>query len=230
MCPDTRERSQSLQSNGAGSGGYTLRIRCDWQTATDPPVDCHLEFGFALANDRLFLKRTTSNLVAGDAVPRMAYLPPFAGITSREERMSPAARKRWMGRGLAGAVLRNLLYDFWDHNGKAREQARGLNGRVPRGELAQIRKNDSWEQLLQVLEEVFKTGLSVNPFNELYHTTINVAAWDGQLANKQFREKPGVPEKDLMVEGSGFLQWLSVYALALNKELDVNRGRGKAVS
>jgi predicted ATPase len=207
-------------SNGAG-GGYTLRIRCDWQTASDPPADHHLEFGFALANDRLFLKRTTSNLAAGDPIPRMAYLPPFAGITSREERMSPAARKRWMGRGLAGAVLRNLLYDFWDQNGKAQKEARSLNGRVSRSELAKIRKNDAWAQLLKVLEEVFKTGLSVNPFNELYHTTIDVAAWDGQLANKKFRKKPGVPEKDLMVEGSGFLQWLSVYALALNKELDV---------
>ena len=72
-----------------------------------------------------------------------------------------------------------------------------------------------------MLDEVFKTGLSVHPFNDLYHTTIDVAAWEGQLANQQFRKKPGAPEKDLMVEGSGFLQWLSVYALALNNELDV---------
>ncbi len=72
-----------------------------------------------------------------------------------------------------------------------------------------------------MLDEVFKTGLRIHPFNDLYHTTIDVTAWEGQLANKQFRKKPGVPEKDLMVEGSGFLQWLSVYALALNKELDV---------
>ena len=208
-------------SNGTVDGGYTLRIRCDWQMATDPPTDRHLEFGLALANDRLFLKRARSNLVDGDAVPRMAYLPPFAGITSREERMSPAARKRWMGRGLAGAVLRNLLYDFWDQNSKAREQARGVKRRIPKSELVKIRKSDAWEQLRQVLEEVFKTGISVNPFNDLYHTTIDVAAWEGHLTNKQFRKKPGVPEKDLMVEGSGFLQWLSVYALALNKELDV---------
>lgn len=135
--------------------------------------------------------------------------------------MSPAARKRWMGRGLAGAVLRNLLYDFWDQNSKAREQARGVKKRIPKSELVRIRKSDAWEQLCQVLEEVFKTGLSVNPFNDLYHTTIDVAAWEGHLTNKQFRKKPGAPEKDLMVEGSGFLQWLSVYALALNKALDV---------
>ena len=76
-------------SNGSGDGGYTLRIRCYWPTASDPSADCHLEFGFALANDRLFLKCTASNLAARDPVPRMAYLPPFAGITSREERMSP---------------------------------------------------------------------------------------------------------------------------------------------
>ena len=207
--------------NGAAGNGYTLRIRCDWQTAIDPPVDRHLEFGFALSNDRLFLKRTASNLAAGDAMPRMAYLPPFAGIGPREERMSPATRKRWMGRGLAGAVLRNLLYDFWQQNCDEREKAKGPKGRIPRSKLAELRKTDSWEQLLNVLQEVFKTGLSVNQFNELYHTTIEVAAWEGQLLNKQFRKKTGTPQKDLMVEGSGFLQWLSVYALALNKELDV---------
>ena len=221
VLPNLKHLWSDLKVSNGAVGGYTLRIRCDWQTATDPPADRYLEFGFALANDRLFLKRTTSNLTAEDAVPRMAYLPPFAGITSREERMSHAARKRWMGRGLAGAVLRNLLYDFWDQNSKAREQARGVKRRIPKSELVKIRKSDAWEQLRQVLGDVFQAGLSVNPFNDLYHTTIDVAAWEGQLANKQFRKKPGVPEKDLMVEGSGFLQWLSVYALALNKELDV---------
>jgi hypothetical protein len=126
-----------------------------------------------------------------------------------------------MGRGLAGAVLRNLLYDFWDQNSIARKQAKGLNGRIPKSKLAELRKIDSWEQLLNVLADVFKTGLSVNQFNELYHTTIGVNTWEGQLANKQFRKKAKARQKDLMVEGSGFLQWLSVYALALNKELDV---------
>jgi len=148
VLPDLKHLWSDLKVSNSAGGGYTLRIRCDWQTATGPPTDRHLELGFALANDRLFLKRTTSNLAAGDPIPRMAYLPPFAGITSREERMSPAARKRRMGRGLAGAVLRNLLYDFWDQNGKTREQARGLNGRIPKSELANIRKNDAWEQLL----------------------------------------------------------------------------------
>src|SRR5439155_14429028 len=190
-------------------------IGCDWQTITNPPWDRHLEFGLALSNDRLFLKPTASNLAQGDPVPRLAYLPPFAGIGPREERMSPAARKRWMGRGLAGAVLRNLLYDFWHKNCDGRRTAKGAKGRISKTRLAELRKTDAWEQLLKVLEEVFKIGLSVTEFNELYHTTIDVAVWEGLLAKKQFKKKTGAPERDLMVEGSGFLQWLSVYALAL---------------
>src|SRR5215831_9892210 len=47
-------------SNGATGDGYTLRIRCGWQTSADSPADRCLEFGFALVNDRLFLKRTMS--------------------------------------------------------------------------------------------------------------------------------------------------------------------------
>ncbi len=82
---------------GKSGDGYPLRIRCDWPTIAEPPGDRHLEFSLAFSNDRLFLKRTASNLADGDRVPRMAYLPPFAGMGAREERMSQASRKRWIG-------------------------------------------------------------------------------------------------------------------------------------
>ncbi len=203
------------------TAGYSLRIRCDWQTTEEAPQLRFLEFGLALANDRLFLKPTASNLAVGDPIPRLAYLPPFAGIGAREERMLPAVRRRWVGRGLAGAVLRNLLYDSWEQNVKDRQEAKGVRKRIPKAELARIRREDPWEQLLRTLEEVFKIGLSVTEFNQLYHDAIEVAIWDGELFNKRFCKSSGPPAKDLMVEGSGFLQWLSVYALALNKELDV---------
>ena len=120
-----------------------------------------------------------------------------------------------------GAVLRNLLYDYWQQNSDERDRAKGPGGKTPQAALAELRRTDPWEQLLLTLEEVFKTGLSVRRFNDLYHTTVDVVAWDGVLVRKRFLKKPGTREKDLMVEGSGFLQWLSVYALALHKELDV---------
>lgn len=216
--PNLKHLWTDLRLKGSG---YSLRIRCDWQSADTTPQSKFLEFGLALVNDRLFLKQTSSNLLPGDKLPRLAYLPPFAGIGSREERMLPAARKRWIGRGLAGAVLRNLLYDFWTENIKAREDAKDTNGRISKKRLAIIRRDDAWEQLLQTLEEVFKIGITVNEFNEFYHDAIEIGIWDGQLVNKQFRKRSGSPVKDLMVEGGGFLQWLSVYALALNTELNI---------
>ena len=50
--------------------GYTLKIRGEWQ---DNASNRHLEFGLSLANDRLFVKTTSSNLAAGDLTPRVAY-------------------------------------------------------------------------------------------------------------------------------------------------------------
>lgn len=215
--PDLKHLWSNLR---VGGSGYTLRLRCEWRAAADPPGK-FLEFGLALANDRLFFKPTDSDLTIDDRIPRLAYLPPFAGIAPREDRMLPAARKKWIGRGLAGAVLRNLLYDLYERNRIIRNELKRPGGRIAKRDLASIRRDDAWEQLLQTLEEVFKAGLSINEFNQLYHDSIDVRIWEGQLVNKQFKKKPGAHVKDLMVEGSGFLQWLSVYALALDKELNV---------
>lgn len=200
---------------------YTLRIRCDWNVG-DPAQPKHLEFALALGNDRLYIKRHASNLAAADAVPQLAYLPPFAGMTAREEKMSLPVRKRWVGRGLAGAVLRNLIYELCQQNGRERERlkANGV-GRISDTDLANLRKTDAWERLGQTLEEVFKMGLTVEQFNELYQTALRVYSWEGTLTNKRFVRKRGAANKDLMVEGSGFLQWLSVYALAVSPEINV---------
>ena len=210
-----------LWSDLRGSGGYGLRIRCEWYTDQLPVELRYLEVAFALANDRLFVRCNSSNLVAGETTPRMAYLPPFAGIGPREERMIPAARRRLIGRGLAGAVLRNLIYDFWKRNSDERENIKNPSGRIPKAALSELRRTDAWERLLLVLEEVFKIGLRVRRFDELYQTEIEVLAWDGQLIDGRLRKRTGASEKDLMVEGSGFLQWLSVYALALDRDLSV---------
>src|SRR5262245_40186375 len=107
--PDLRHLWTDLRVAGASSG-HSLRIRCDWETAGDSPHPRFIALGLSLANDRLFLKPTDSILATGDKIPHLTYLPPFAGIGSKEERMLAAARKRWIGRGLAGAVLRNILY------------------------------------------------------------------------------------------------------------------------
>ncbi|MQW78196.1 AAA family ATPase [Nocardioides sp. dk4132] len=198
--------------------GYTLRIRCEWE-ANGP--DQYLEFGLALANDRLFVKVTASNLVAGFRLPVIAYLPPFAGITDRETKVSQAIRRRRTGEGLAGAVLRNLLLDIEQHNSDRRVELRQGKSKISESDLRVLRATDPWELLQQALRTTFGAELVIDPFRDEYHSYIRIDVVKGSLVGHKLSRYPGYNKRDLMVEGSGFLQWLSVYTLATSPDVDV---------
>lgn len=217
---------KSAKEPDATDGGYTLRLTCEWDQDGIAKV---LGFGLALVNDRLFIKTSTSNLHPGDRTPAIAYLPPFAGITSREERTNGAIRRRRIGEGLAGAVLRNLLLDM--HQANLRKRAELLERpltapgkrrtKISDSDLKRLREEDPWELLLHTLRSVFQTELQVKDFREEYHSYIEVLVDRGTVDGYQFKRHHGYNLRDLMVEGSGFLQWLSVYTLATSPEADV---------
>jgi predicted ATPase len=200
------------------SDGYTLKIRCEWRKEGRLQ---HLEFGLALSNDRLFVKVTSSNLADDDRIPRVAFLPPFAGMTDREARVTGAIRRRRIGEGLAGAVLRNILLDMQRHNLDRRRQLRGDRPKIADAALRDLRADDPWELLQQDLRETFGAELFISPFREEYHSYIQVEVLKGAAEGFKLRRHHGYNNRDLMVEGSGFLQWLSVFALARDEGIDV---------
>lgn len=206
-----------------GEDGYTLKIGIEWTTGVGQK---HLKFGLSLANDRLFIRVDKSNIEEGDAIPRIAYLPPFAGITAHEQRVSGAVRRRRIGEGLAGAVLRNLLLEMQQENARKRTMlrdsaTRGRRAKIRDKDLEDLRQSDPWELLQQTLREVFGAELSVNEFREEYHSYIQVQIVKGTLSGHKLTPHKNFTKRDLMVEGSGFLQWLSVFALATSPEVDV---------
>ncbi len=198
--------------------GYTLKIGCEWDRINSP---CRLEFGLALANDRLFVKVTDSNLQEGDRIPQVAYLPPFAGITDREMRLPGAIRRRRIGEGLAGAVLRNLLLDMYEQNIAERTSLRGKRTKISDSDLKRLRAKNPWELLQKTLRDTFSAELLISPFRDEYHSYIRVDVIKGHVVGSQLKRYRDFNKRDLMVEGSGFLQWLSVYVLALDPNLDV---------
>ncbi|PMR68922.1 ATP-dependent nuclease [Halomonas heilongjiangensis] len=204
------------QKEAGDVDGYTLRIRCKWQVEGRVK---ELEFGLSLANDRMFVKSTFSNLEDGDKVPRVAYLPPFAGITDKESRLPLAIRRRRIGEGVAGSVLRNVLLDLQRLNHKKREKLREGRGKIKDSDLRDLRQSDPWEVLQQTLREIFGVELSIHPFREEYHSYIKVEVIKGSHAGHRINRFPRYKPRDLMVEGSGFLQWLSVYALATDPNI-----------
>jgi predicted ATPase len=210
--------------------GYTLKVGVYWDLLDGQ--ERHLEIGLSQANDRLFMRTTSTNLLAteivdakGNAVdgnvPRVGYLPPFAGITDREARLTPAMRERLIGQGLSGGVIRNVLFDLYEHNKKERDRLRGNGMKLKSSSLKWLRANDPWEILQKTMHSIFATDLRVVPFNERFHSYIRIESAKGELKGDKFTRHPKYTPRDLMVEGSGFLQWLSVYALALSPDVDV---------
>lgn len=222
----TNLKSQKLQE----PDGYTLKIKVVWER--DDKIDKFLEIGLSLANDRLFVKTTTTNLTLAEVedaegnpidsgVPNIAYLPPFAGVTDRESRLTPAMRSRLLGQGLSGGVIRNAIFDLHEANRTARSRLREGRTKIKNSDLASLRANDPWEILQKTMQEVFATELRIIPFNERYHSYLKVECVKGRMQDGVFAKHTKFASRDLMVEGSGFLQWLSVYALALSPDIDV---------
>lgn len=210
--------------------GYTLKIKVYWDVADG--TEKFLEIGLSLANDRLFIKTTSTNLVKDDVldeedkpindnIPNIAYLPPFAGITDRETRLSPAMRNRLIGQGLSGGVIRNSLYDIHLTSSQKRAVLKGNKSKISGKELALFRSTDSWEILQKTMMDLFGTKIEITPFNEQYHSFLRVECVSGTVKGYLFTKHKNYNARDLMVEGSGFLQWLSVYTLALSGEFNV---------
>lgn len=210
--------------------GYTLKIKVVWDI--DSGEERFLEIGLSLANDRLFVKATDTNIKLEEVqdkkgtpidvnIPQIAYLPPFAGVTDRESRLTPAMRGRLIGQGLSGGVIRNAIFELHEQNRLERLRLREGRTKIKNSDLENLRKTDPYEILQRTMQTIFGTELKVVPFNERYHSYLKVESARGKMVDGKFKRFPNYSSRDLMVEGSGFLQWLSVYTLALSPEYNV---------
>lgn len=210
--------------------GYTLKIKVVWDK--DDGVERYLEIGLSLANDRLFIKATDTNIELEEVldddgapidinIPQIAYLPPFAGVTDRESRLTPAMRGRLIGQGLSGGVIRNAIFELHEQNRLERLRLRADRPKIKNTDLDNLRKTDPFEILQRTMQSIFGTELKIIPFNERYHSYLKVESVKGKIVDGKFKRFPNYSSRDLMVEGSGFLQWLSVYTLALSPEYNV---------
>lgn len=210
--------------------GYTLKIKVVWDK--DDGVERYLEIGLSLANDRLFIKATDTNIELEEVldddgtpidinIPQIAYLPPFAGVTDRESRLTPAMRGRLIGQGLSGGVIRNAIFELHEQNRLERLRLRADRPKIKNTDLDNLRKTDPFEILQRTMQSIFGTELKIIPFNERYHSYLKIESVKGKIVDGKFKRFPNYSSRDLMVEGSGFLQWLSVYTLALSPEYNV---------
>jgi len=222
--PDLRHLWLNLKTQ-LPSEGYSMSITVEWSekdnTAVMPGLYHSLTMSFSLVQDRLFIKAENSNLDDADAIPSVIYVPPVAGVNAREEFATLPKRKAMLGKGLAGAILRNYLYDLEVASKKEKERLQNEKGgkRLNANELKKFRAADPWERLNEFARERFSFELRIVPFNPDFHTVLKVLVQPKrQKGNKWYNN--GVA-RDLMVEGSGAQQWLTILTFALSPQTDV---------
>ena len=205
------------------NGSYDLKIKVSWKEHKDSH---HLELAYTLNGNNFAIKKTSSSLDCDTKIPTIAYLPPFGGISENEGFLSVADRRKLIGKGQAGAVIRNLLLDLHQQHESKIQNERDTT--FPNRERLNQRQKQilanvdtEWRALKKILGEVFRVNLTVQPFNSSFHNYINVDVVDIDFNDQNETIKKNTTKRDIMVEGSGFLQWLSVFTIVLDKENDI---------
>lgn len=202
--------------------GYILRINCIWDCNGE--MDKQLEIGLSLVNDRLFIRVTSSNIQEGDYIPTVVYLPTFAGVLPKENKTTIAQRRALLGRGMAGSVLRNMIYDLYVMDQQIRENLLEGKKKFNKDDRKKYFENSPLQRLNVDLQNVFSTELEIDPFSEEFNTMLRVYERKGKKNEKGIFEpfpKSKYTPRDIISQGSGFLQWLSIFCILYGQNVDV---------
>lgn len=201
--------------------GYIMRIRCIWDYKEQ--IDRMLEIGLSLVNDRLFIRVTNSNLSCEDYIPTIVYLPTFAGVLPKENKATIAERRAYLGRGMAGSVIRNMIYDLYNEEQQIYNKLAGGNRRLNKSERLYLQENSPFQKLQRNLRNTFRSELEVEPFSEDFHTVLKIyerkVIMDGDVMTLLPKSK--YTPRDIITQGSGYLQWLSIFCILYSSNIDV---------
>ena len=202
--------------------GYIMRIKCTWDYYEQE--NRILEIGLSLVNDRLFIRVTQSNLAKGDYLPTIVYLPTFAGVLPKENKVTLAERRAVLGRGMAGSIIRNMIYDLYSEDDKIKKDFLNSANRLRRVQREEYESKSPLQKLQRNLRNTFKSELEIEPFNESFHTVIKVN--ERKVVMNKNGEYESLPKskyspRDIITQGSGFLQWLSIFCILYSSDIDI---------
>lgn len=201
--------------------GYILRINCIWDYKEQ--VNKQLEIGLSLVNDRLFIRVTSSNIQEGDYIPTVVYLPTFAGVLPKENKVTIAERRALLGRGMAGSVLRNMIYDLYVKDQEIKSMLLQGKKKFSTSDKERYIKDSPLQRLNKDLRDVFSTELEIDPFSEEFNTVLRIYERKGKKNEKGIFEpfpKSKYTPRDIISQGSGFLQWLSTFCILYGQNVD----------
>ena len=201
--------------------GYILRIKCIWDYKDQH--DRMLEIGLSLVNDRLFIRVTDSNLDDEDHLLSVVYLPTFAGVLPKENKATVAERRAFLGRGMAGSIIRNMIYDLFLEDKKLRDTLLVEKKRLSSADKQILIEKSPLQKLQSNLRATFSSQLEIEPFSEDFHTVLRIN--ERKLVQENGKmivlPKSRYTPRDIITQGSGYLQWLSIFCILYSSDIDV---------
>lgn len=224
--PITIPEFEYLWPNLTPKGKFSLKITVHWRLAPsadhpEAPEERHLGFSLNQTLKTLSIKVAGSNVKEDERIPNIALLTPFAGIEANEEPMTKTLRSRLIGKGLSGAVLRNEIKELADTNQEKRAVLKAGKAKISDKNLKVLRETDPFEILQALLTQMFSIRLTVEPYIESYHSYLKVNYQKGEIKKSRFQPHPNFKKREIISQGSGFLQMLSVMTYALSPNFDV---------
>lgn len=182
-----------------------------------------LEIGLSLVNDRLFIRITNSNLCADDHLLSVVYLPTFAGVLPKENKATIAERRAFLGRGMAGSVIRNMIYDLYLEDKKLRDTLSVGKTRLSHADKQTLNEKSPLQKLQNNLRSTFSSQLEIEPFSEDFHTVLKVFERKMICENGTLvvLPKSKYTPRDIITQGSGYLQWLSIFSILYSSNIDI---------
>lgn len=201
--------------------GYIMRIKCTWDYKDQH--DKMLEIGLSLVNDRLFIRVTNSNLCSEDHLLSVVYLPTFAGVLPKENKATVAERRAYLGRGMAGSIIRNMIYDLYLEDKSLRDSLMDGKTRLSASDKQTLNEKSPLQKLQNNLRVTFSSQLEIEPFSEDFHTVLRV--YERKLIQENGEmvvlPKSKYSPRDIITQGSGYLQWLSIFCILYTSDIDV---------
>lgn len=202
--------------------GYIMRIKCIWDYMDQ--TDKFLEIGLSLVNDRLFIRVTNSNIQEDDHIINTVYLPTFAGVLPKESKVTLAERRAFLGRGMAGSVIRNMVYDLYQQDQDVHRRILDGHTRMTQSQRKRYKEESPLQRLQENLRQTFHSELEIEPFNEAFQTVLRIT--ERKLITKENGTLEVLPKtqyapRDIITQGSGYLQWLSIFCILYTSEIDV---------
>ena len=180
---------------------YTTRIKCNWKTKTDK-TDLSLTLWIAYNSQNTVNINFSSNFKEHSIlkdnlqnhVLTIAYLPYLSHVVVEEPFYQKGLINSMISQGRPGEVLRNIIHQI---------------------------DSERWKKLEEIITKEFEevNDLQRPEYKPEFERYLQI--YRDRRPNNTERGKKQDQNQDIMVEGSGFLQWLSIFSYVLYADVDV---------